>query len=435
MRKKKQITQKICITIFLMVIFLLIFLTPKLQVMANKPYVIVIDPGHGGENLGAEHYGYTEKDLNLIVAKAMKEELERYDNVTVYLTHETDEDMSIKARAEFGKEKNADLLLSLHFNASVHHNLYGTEIWIPAYDDFYVNGRTFAEIEMDLLTAKGLYSRGIKTKLNDENKDYYGILRHCSALGINSVLIEHCHMDHENDLSYYQDDEEKLISFGKTDATAVARYLRLSSEELGVDYSDFELPKVFSPKEGIPVKPDKTEPEQNRIELLFIDENSGEITLHMRANDKDSYIQYFSYSTDGGKTFTDLLKWPRLKWNLSEVEHEFQIPAKEGDELKIVTRAYNGFDAYTESNLLKVTIPVRYQSVQSDAVILSQTEYEEVENDTFLSSIIPTGLSIQDKITLLIQILLISSFMTLIFYLMIRMIFLLVQDNRRNKEQ
>ena len=155
----------------------------------------------------------------------------------------------------------------------------------------------------------------------------------------------------------------------------------------------------------------------------------------MRANDKDSYIQYFSYSTDGGKTFTDLLKWPRLKWNLSEVEHEFQIPAKEGDELKIVTRAYNGFDAYTESNLLKVTIPVRYQSVQSDAVILSQTEYEEVENDTFLSSIIPTGLSIQDKITLLIQILLISSFMTLIFYLMIRMIFLLVQDNRRNKEQ
>ena len=43
-----------------------------------QPVVVAIDPGHGGENLGAECNGYTEKNLTMIVALAMKEELEKY---------------------------------------------------------------------------------------------------------------------------------------------------------------------------------------------------------------------------------------------------------------------------------------------------------------------------------------------------------------------
>ena len=38
--------------------------------------VIVIDPGHGGENRGGEYETYIEKELTPIVAQAMKEELE-----------------------------------------------------------------------------------------------------------------------------------------------------------------------------------------------------------------------------------------------------------------------------------------------------------------------------------------------------------------------
>ena len=45
---------------------------------AAEPVVIVLDPGHGGTNLGAEHEGYTEKEMTMVVAKAMKEELEKY---------------------------------------------------------------------------------------------------------------------------------------------------------------------------------------------------------------------------------------------------------------------------------------------------------------------------------------------------------------------
>lgn len=75
---------------------------------AQEPIVIVIDPGHGGENRGGEYEQYVEKEMNPIVAAAMKEELEKYENVTVYLTHEQDVDMSIKDRVLFAKEKEAD---------------------------------------------------------------------------------------------------------------------------------------------------------------------------------------------------------------------------------------------------------------------------------------------------------------------------------------
>ena len=97
------------------------------MVHAQEPVIIVIDPGHGGKNLGAQYDGYVEKDMTMVTAMAMKEELERYENVVVYLTHETDTDLSIKARAQFAREKEADFLFCLHYNSSENHNFYGAE--------------------------------------------------------------------------------------------------------------------------------------------------------------------------------------------------------------------------------------------------------------------------------------------------------------------
>lgn len=49
--------------------------------------------------------------MNPIVAAAMKEELEKYENVTVYLTHEQDVDMSIKDRVLLQKKKRLIFVL------------------------------------------------------------------------------------------------------------------------------------------------------------------------------------------------------------------------------------------------------------------------------------------------------------------------------------
>ena len=139
---------------------------------------IVIDPGHGGENLGGEYEDYTEKEMTMVVARAMKEELEQYEGVTVYLTRDGDQELSLDERCEFAERVGADFLFCLHFNMSEHHTLFGAECWVSAFGENYSKGYGFASVEMELLQELGLYSRGIKTRLNDRGTDYYGIIRH-----------------------------------------------------------------------------------------------------------------------------------------------------------------------------------------------------------------------------------------------------------------
>ena len=322
----------------------------------DRPVIIVLDPGHGGENLGAEYGQYTEKDMTLIVARAMKEELERYDNVIVYLTRDTDKDMSIKDRALFAREKNADFLFCLHFNMSPSHNLFGAEVWVPAFGSFYSKGYSFAEIEMEQLTGMGLYSRGIKTKLNDRGDNYYGILRYCSENNVPSALIEHCHLDQANDQGFYQKGEEQLKEFGRQDALAAAKYFGLTSSQLGTDYSDYPRNEIQMPSS--PVTPDKTEPDICEIEIEKTDESAGEVTVKIRAEDYDSYIMYYSVSLDGGKTYSPLSTWPRPeKWNKSQPETTFTIEVPFSRQNQLRVSAYNGFDVWKESNIITLEIP------------------------------------------------------------------------------
>jgi N-acetylmuramoyl-L-alanine amidase len=80
--------------------------------------LIVIDPGHGGEDPGAVgKYGTKEKDVNLKIAMLVKQKLieEGFD---VLLTRETDVFIPLVKRTEFANKHNADLFISIHCNAS-----------------------------------------------------------------------------------------------------------------------------------------------------------------------------------------------------------------------------------------------------------------------------------------------------------------------------
>lgn len=323
------------------------FLSGK-EVYAAEPVIVVLDPGHGGENLGAQYEGYTEKEINMIVAKAMKEELEEYEGIKVYMTRENDKDMSLEERAEYAKSVNADMLYCLHFNMSEEHNKFGAEVWVSAFGERYQQGYTFAAVEMELLEGLGLYSRGIKTRLNDEGEDYYGIIRHATARDLTAVLIEHCHLDQANDQEFY-DSEEKLELFGRLDATAVAKYYGLSSEVLGVDYSTYE--KLEIPKSSSVMKPDLSPPDICVIEVEQVNENTGDVAVSVSAQDYDGYILYYSYSYDGGETFSDLQKWE----SGASDSLSFTMKVPSGIVPEIVVNVYNGYDQITESN--RVSLP------------------------------------------------------------------------------
>jgi N-acetylmuramoyl-L-alanine amidase len=81
--------------------------------------VIVIDPGHGGSNLGTKSVvdGSYEKEFTLDWAKRLAPILET-NGWKVLLTRTSDEDISLSNRVAFADSCKADLFVSLHFNAT-----------------------------------------------------------------------------------------------------------------------------------------------------------------------------------------------------------------------------------------------------------------------------------------------------------------------------
>ncbi len=78
---------------------------------------ILLDPGHGGDEFGARGpNGLPEKVVNLTVSKLLQQELLRL-GATVYMTRETDVDVSLAQRMEMIHNLNPTLALSIHYNA------------------------------------------------------------------------------------------------------------------------------------------------------------------------------------------------------------------------------------------------------------------------------------------------------------------------------
>lgn len=81
------------------------------------PFVVMIDPGHGGTDQGAEgHNGLLEKDLTLDIARRVRQLLTQFKHIDVKLTRNHDYGLSRQARVNAIKRGKADMAISLHFN-------------------------------------------------------------------------------------------------------------------------------------------------------------------------------------------------------------------------------------------------------------------------------------------------------------------------------
>lgn len=354
------------------------FVAVLAPIRANaKDVVVVIDPGHGGENLGGHTEQFVEQELTILVAKHMKERLSLYDNVKVYLTHEEigEKDLSRTERAEIAAKYNADFIFSLHFNMSENHNLYGAEVWTSAFGSYYAKGQEFATILMDgMVNELGFFDRGVKVRIGKTGDDYYGIILNGKNQKIPTVIIEHCHMDEERDYSFLLNNENPYQTLGYMDADAVAKYFRLSSSTLGVDYSDYER-KIFETPNA-KVLPDTSEPEYCDIKLIDFDEKELKANIEISANDSDGILQYYSVSYDG-------INYERLRpWSDSEEAKEpeekniirGEVKLIPGQESRVKVRTYNRYDLYTESEF--ITLPAgELKEVKEQESI---SEYREI---------------------------------------------------------
>jgi len=90
---------------------------------------IVIDPGHGGHDPGAQGKGVTEAELVLDVALRLEKLLSKVSGVEVILTRRSDEFIPLPERTAIANREGADLFLSIHANASTNGQAHGIETY------------------------------------------------------------------------------------------------------------------------------------------------------------------------------------------------------------------------------------------------------------------------------------------------------------------
>lgn len=81
------------------------------------PVRVVLDPGHGGKDLGYHSGSYVEKKYTLLLAREVRKYLEAA-GFTVTLTRAADRALPLTVRAELANRTGADVFVSLHFNAA-----------------------------------------------------------------------------------------------------------------------------------------------------------------------------------------------------------------------------------------------------------------------------------------------------------------------------
>lgn len=98
--------------------------------MGEGPVVVVLDPGHGGIDPGAEHDGLTEKDLMLTFARELRDVLRRAGGFEVVLTREDDRFVSLERRVAIAHEMRAHVFVSLHADALAEGQAHGATVHV-----------------------------------------------------------------------------------------------------------------------------------------------------------------------------------------------------------------------------------------------------------------------------------------------------------------
>lgn len=151
---------------------------------------VFLGVGHGGSDPGAVANNTKEKDLNLSIALACREELARH-GVSVKMSREKDENDTISEEIKECNTYGPDLAVDIHNNAG---GGDGGEVF---YSHLGGKGKTLAENILAEIVKVGQNSRGIKTRVNSQGKDYYGFIRQTSCP---AVIVECAFVDNASDL-------------------------------------------------------------------------------------------------------------------------------------------------------------------------------------------------------------------------------------------
>ena len=123
-----------------------------------KNKVIIIDPGHGGNDTGATRGNVEEKDLTLSIATKVQEELNDMGFKNVIMTRSTDKTLSLSERVDIANNNNADIFVSIHINSSVKSEINGIETHYYSDNGYNVAKMLHKELTENIsATDRGLF--------------------------------------------------------------------------------------------------------------------------------------------------------------------------------------------------------------------------------------------------------------------------------------
>lgn len=115
------------------ILLALLFLTINSNAAENptKPFIVVLDAGHGGHDSGntGHNRAYKESEIALNIVLKVGAALEKLPNVKVIYTRKTDVFVELRERAAIANRNDADLFVSVHCNAHSS-QAYGTETFV-----------------------------------------------------------------------------------------------------------------------------------------------------------------------------------------------------------------------------------------------------------------------------------------------------------------
>ena len=187
--------------------------------------IIVIDPGHGGGDLGAvnRYVNVYEKNLNLQLAMKLGQYLKEAGYKVIF-TRTTDRDVTwayspdkveLQARADVGNINSACIFVSVHCNASVNRNVKGFAVYWTKSEDYEL--------------ARNFENDFIDPSLNLMNigaiRGSYYVLRHTN---MPAIIVETAFVsNHEEAQKLKTEEFQKIIM--KNVADVLCNYLRMSN--------------------------------------------------------------------------------------------------------------------------------------------------------------------------------------------------------------
>ena len=190
---------------------------------------IILDPGHGGYDVGADFGDIYEKDVVLNISNKVGEILEE-NGINVIYTRTTDialgnyEKEDLKSRVDIANASDASYFISFHINdyeCEWYEEIYGFEIWTNFYDEDSLNLGINIEDNLDALN----YTE--KRPMLDGSEDLY-IIRENK---IPSVLIEFGFMNYYSDRIYFSDEYNQEL-LAEAVANAILKSIEASSLDI-----------------------------------------------------------------------------------------------------------------------------------------------------------------------------------------------------------